>query len=149
MSAVAERSIELPYESLMGLAKPKQHHPRLRRQNDATISVREQVLADFGAFQQSGHWNPNPSGKLGDERDRRLYTQLLQGLARHHRLLETVVQERLHHGIQLKPEIAAVLNPLWFPATTTPEDRETLPVADWMLLSTGTFVSSSVSVCIP
>ena len=32
----------------MGLAKPKQHHPRLRRQNDATISVREQVLADFG-----------------------------------------------------------------------------------------------------
>ena len=109
MSAVAERSIELPYESLMGLAKPKQHHPRLRRQNDATISVREQVLADFGAFQQSGHWNPNPSGKLGDERDRRLYTQLLQGLARHHRLLETVVQKRLHHGIQLKPEIAAAL----------------------------------------
>jgi len=42
----------------MGLAKPKQHRPRLRKQNASAISVREQVLADFGAFQQSGHWNP-------------------------------------------------------------------------------------------
>ena len=109
MSAVTERSIELPYESLMGLAKPKQHRPRLRKQNASAISVREQVLADFGAFQQSGHWNPNPSGKLGDERDRRLYTQLLQGLARHHRLLEAVVQERLHRGIHLDPKVAATL----------------------------------------
>ena len=109
MSAVTERSIELPYEPLMGLAKPKQHRPRLRKQNASAISVREQVLADFGAFQQSGRWNPNPSGKLGDERDRRLYTQLLQGLARHHRLLEAVVQERLHRGIHLDPKVAATL----------------------------------------
>ena len=93
----------------MGLAKPKQHRPRLRKQNASAISVREQVLADFGAFQQSGRWNPNPSGKLGDERDRRLYTQLLQGLARHHRLLEAVVQERLHRGIHLDPKVAATL----------------------------------------
>ena len=93
----------------MGLAKPKRHRPRTQRPKAPESSVREQVLADFGAFQKSGHWNPSPSAKLEGERDRRLYTQLLQGLARHHRLLKAVVQERLHRGIQLTPDVAAAL----------------------------------------
>ena len=109
MSTVSNGSTDLPYEPLTGLAKPKLQKPRLRTRKPPEPSVREQVLADFGVFRRSGHWNPNPSRKLRAERDRRLYTQLLQGLARHHRLLEAVVQGRLHRGIQLNPEVAAAL----------------------------------------
>ncbi|MGA1598939.1 MAG: RsmB/NOP family class I SAM-dependent RNA methyltransferase [bacterium] len=66
------------------------------------------MLQAFSEFSRRRQRPPEPPGDWS-ELDRRLFTQMLQGLLRHHRLLRHLVQERLHPGIRLNPIPEAIL----------------------------------------
>ena len=93
------------------MSRPADRSRRFRRPPSSPapqLSARSAALQAFSRFAQTREALPDPPRELSD-RDRRLYTQLLQGLLRHDRWLTQLIRNRLRTGRLPDPEVEAVL----------------------------------------